>query len=207
MEAIFDKDQAWKTAKVSKDLEDILLAKRLRNQVKDMIRRAKRDFIQEEIENDELSTRKFWEKHNYVLPEGDRGNSIRLIDKDKGEIVDDDGLPDYINRFFTEIGPKLADRFDDDWTDNIPNFHEEEMGNLEVDLQTMEKVVRDININKSSSTPYLSSRILKDAFMVMLPQLVFMYNLSFSTGKFPDAWQIANVVPLKKEGTQLMLTT
>ena len=200
LEAIFDKDQAWKTAKVSKDLDDILLAKRLRNQVKDMIRRAKRDFIQEEIENDELSTRKFWEKLNYVLPIGDRGNSIRLIDKDKGEIVDDDGLPDYINRFFTEIGPKLADRFDDDWTDNIPNFHEEEMGNLEVDLQTMEKVVRDININKSSSIPNLSSRILKDAFMVMLPQLVFMYNLSFSTGKFPDAWKIANVVPLKKGG-------
>ena len=34
----------------------------------------------------------------------------------------------------------------------------------------------------------------------MLPQLVFMYNLSFGTESFPDAWKIANVIPLKKGG-------
>ena len=27
-----------------------------------------------------------------------------------------------------------------------------------------------------------------------------MYNLSFDTGIFPDAWKVANVIPLKKGG-------
>ena len=39
--------------------------------------RAKKDVIQEEIENTELSTLKFWEKLNYVLPTKDKGSSIR----------------------------------------------------------------------------------------------------------------------------------
>ena len=100
LEAIFEKDQAWKEAKVTKNTEDIREAKRLRNQVKDIIRRAKRDYIQEEIDNNELSTRKFWEKLNYVLPTNDKGNTIRLVDKESGNVVEDDNLPDYINRFF-----------------------------------------------------------------------------------------------------------
>ena len=200
LEAIYDKDQAWKRAKRSGDAEDISLAKRLRNQVKDMIRVAKRDFVQEEIENNELSTRKFWEKLNYVLPTKDKGSSIRLINKDNNEVVDDDDLPDYINRFFTDIGPKLSANFTDEWENNIPDFEGDQMGNVEVTLPEMEKIVKNINISKSSAVPNISSGVLRDAFLVILPQLVYMYNLSFSTGCFPDVWKIANVIPLKKGG-------
>ena len=35
---------------------------------------------------------------------------------------------DYINKSFTEVGPKLADRFDEEGEDNI-SFEEEEKGN------------------------------------------------------------------------------
>ena len=200
LEAIYDKDQAWKQAKRTKDAEDLLVAKRLRNQVKDMIRRAKRDFIQEEIDNNELSTRKFWEKLNYVLPTKDKGSSIRLINKDDNGVIDDEDLPSYINRFFTEIGPKLAANFDEEWVDNIPNYDMDMMGNVEVTIPEMEKIVKSINIGKSSAVTNFSSGVLKDAFLVILPQLVHMYNLSFSTGIFPDVWKIANVIPLKKGG-------
>ena len=115
-------------------------------------------------------------------------------------------LYDYINRFFTDIGPNLAANFEEEWRDTIPNYEQEKMGNVEVDIIMMEKIVKDISIHKSSSVSNISSKVLKDAFMSMLPQLVFMYNLSFGTESFPDAWKIANVIPLKKGGgTPLML--
>ena len=200
LEAIFDKDQAWKQAKVTKNNDDILLAKRLRNQVKDTIRRAKRDFIQEEIDNNELSTRKFWEKLNYVLPDSNKGNSIRLIDKESKDVIEEDSLPDYINQFFTGIGPKLAANFSDEWVNNVPNLEGDIMEDVEITLPEMEKIVKNINTNKSSAIPNLSSKVLKDAFLVILPQLVFMYNLSFTTDVFPEVWKVANVIPLKKGG-------
>ena len=36
--------------------------------------------------------------------------------------------------------------------------------------------------------------------MVLVPQLVFMFNLSFSKGVFPDAWKQATIIPLFKVG-------
>ena len=183
-----------------KNDNDIALAKRLRNEVKDIIRRAKREFVQDEIGNDEHTPRKFWEKISYVLPSRDKSSTIRLINKNSGDVVDDESLPDYINRFFTDIGPNLAANFEEEWRDTIPNYEQEKMGNVEVDIIMMEKIVKDISIHKSSSVSNISSKVLKDAFMSMLPQLVFMYNLSFGTESFPDAWKIANVIPLKKGG-------
>ena len=40
--------------------------------------------------------------------------------------------------------------------------------------------------------------MLKDAFMVLVPQLVFMFNFSFSKGVFPNAWKQATIIPLFK---------
>ena len=42
--------------------------------------------------------------------------------------------------------------------------------------------------------------MLKDAFLVLVPQLVYLLNLSLSTGIYPTPWKIATVVPLYKEG-------
>ena len=200
LEAIYDKDQAWKLAKVTKDPNDLAIARRLRNDVKDIIRRAKRDFIQEELVRDTTATKKFWEKINYILPNKDCGNTIRLVDKESMMVIDDNDLPGYINTFFTSIGPKLADKFTERWVPDLPLYQDEMIGPMNVGIQDIEKVVKDINTVKASSVPFISGSVLKDAFMVIPMQLCYMYNLSFTRGIFPDDWKIANVIPLKKGG-------
>ena len=73
--------------------------------MKDIIRRAKRDFIQEELLRDETATKKFWEKINHLLPNKDSDNTIRLVDKVKETVIEDSDLPDYINTFFYMYWP------------------------------------------------------------------------------------------------------
>ena len=108
--------------------------------------------------------------------------------------------PDYINTFFTNIGPSLAKTFKNTWTDDLSEYEDVEIADIYVDDQMMEKLVSDININKASSVSNVSSNVLKDAFLVLIPKLTFMYSLSFETGLFPDEWNMANVIPLKKKG-------
>ena len=60
--------------------------------------------------------------------------------------------------------------------------------------------MKDIDVKKASSIENLSTRVLKDAFMTLIPQLTYMYNLSFMLRTFPDSWKISNVVPLQKSG-------
>ena len=80
------------------------------------------------------------------------------------------------------------------------NFEQEKMGNVQVDITMMEKIVKDISTHKSASVANTSSRVLKVAFMSILPQMCLMYNLSFETGSFQEAWKMPNVIPLKKGG-------
>ena len=200
LEAIFDKDQAWKHAKVTRDPNDMAIAKRMRNDVKDIIRRAKKDFIQEELVRDASAAKKFWEKINHILPNKDSGNTIHLIDNESKMVVGDSDLPDYIKTFFTGIGPKLASGFVDGWVPDLLEYQGEIIGPLLVGIRDIEKELKDINTVKASSVPFISASILKDAFMVIPMQLCFMYNLSFTSGIFPDDWKIANVIPLKKGG-------
>ena len=63
-EIIHDKDYAWKKARKSNLTEDWDRAKRLRNDIKTIRRKAKADFIQEYIDGDNNDTKKFWKKND-----------------------------------------------------------------------------------------------------------------------------------------------
>ena len=54
----------------------------------------------------------------------------------------------------------------------------------------MEKLVKDINACKASSVPFISTKISKDVFSVITPQLCFMYTLLFTSGIFPEAGKL-----------------
>ena len=65
------------------------------------------NFVKDYLENDIMSLKKFWEKINYLLPSTSSGNSIQLIDKGNNTPVTVEQTPNFINEFFTNIGPNL----------------------------------------------------------------------------------------------------
>ena len=102
--------------------------------------------------------------------------------------------------FFTDIWPKLANKFNEGWVADLPEYQGEKIGTLHVEVEEIEKLVKGIKTCKASSVPFISANVLKDAFTAISLQLCHMYNLSFTTGIFPDVWKIANVIPLRKGG-------
>ena len=65
---------------------------------------------------------------------------------------------------------------------------------------------KEIEISKSSGINFLSSRILKDAFMVIIPQLVYMFNLSLLDSEFPSEWKNETIIPLFKGGNKNLVS-
>ena len=53
------------------------------------------------------------------------------------------------------------------------------------------KVVKDINISKSSGLDKISSFIIKEAFKILTPEVTHMYNLSIGSSTFQSAWKEA----------------
>ena len=62
------------------------------------------------------------------------------------------------------------------------------------------KLVKEINIYKSSAIKNLSAKLIKPAFLVLIPQLTHLFNLCLQLGIFPESWKTATVIPLKKDG-------
>ena len=55
---------------------------------------------------------------------------------------------------------------------------------------------------KSTGPSNLPIKLLKTAAPIIVPHLVSIYNLSFSTGTFPSLMKLAKVIPIFKSGTK-----
>ena len=62
------------------------------------------------------------------------------------------------------------------------------------------KLCKGIEPMKSSGMDSLSSKICKDAFIVLAAQLTHLFNSSLLSSIFPNAWKVAKVIPLYKGG-------
>ena len=68
------------------------------------------------------------------------------------------------------------------------------------EFEEVRLLCKEIKITKSSGLPQLSARILKDALLVLTLQLVYLFNLSLTTGIIPLNWKVASVTPIFKSG-------
>ena len=79
---------------------------------------------------------------------------------------------------------------------------ENEINSINTDFEEVLDICKNIELSKSSGIEFLSTNILKDAFMVSINQLVFLFNLSLSTSIFPEDWKRATIIPLFKTGNK-----
>ena len=201
IELIKDKDWAMKQAKRGNDPQLWINAKRLRNTCTNRLRKARADFIKENLENNIGNSKKFWKNIQDVIPSKKNRSmgNFDLYDDTKKQKIMTEETADYINNFFVNIGPKLAERYDMNW-DFDGTKSEVILDDIRTNLDEIIKLCREININKSSCIEHLSSEILRDAFLAVPEILMELFNLSFELSEIPKEWKIAKVTPLPKSG-------
>ena len=201
-----DKDLAMKKARSSRKVEDWNKARADRNRVGRLVEEAKADFLKEQQEELADDPKKFWRLVKSIVPGKKRKTGkITFIERTKvdgGAIekeVSEAETADFINDFFSGIGPKLAKDFKDPW-EFFGDALEAECPTMAAEYEQVLRLCKDIKISKSLGFSDIPTRAFKDAFRVLVPQLVYMFNLSFVTGQFPDRWKRATIIPLYKGG-------
>ena len=203
LEEIKDKDRWLRVAKRTGKAEDFIQAKLARNQVGRLIQQAKADFLMDQQRELADDPKKFWRVIKSIVPDKKaKLSKIVLIDKPDGEPdfeIDNSTVANHINQFFINIGPKLAAKHKKKWRfygnrilDKCPLFQAE--------FDRVLALCKDIKVSKSSGFDDISTRVFKDAFLALIPQLVHLFNLSFESGIFPDRWKRATIIPLFKGG-------
>ena len=120
--------------------------------------------------------------------------AINLVDDD-GNTISKNDTSAHINKFFAEIGPKLARTHQADFVFNGTRC-DNDMPDLEFTDDEIIKCVRDLDVSKSSAIEYLPTCIFKQAVLHKPSRFIKIINLSVSTSTIPDSWKIATVTPL-----------
>ena len=194
LQQIRDKNEAWKLMKRTGTDEDKAISNRLRNKSKNSNTNARKRYISEKSLKE---PKKFWEAMEEILPSKDKNLRMNIINE--GKPVETDTCAEFVNTFFSSIGSKLADNFNDDWR-YVGVTAETTMPDIHVSLEDVMEVIMKIDIKKSSAIDNISSRVLKDCFIAIPDKLQHLFNLSLVIGIFPAKWKEALVKPLPKGG-------
>ena len=144
--------------------------------------------------------KKFWKDIQEVIPNNNKGSKfINLKDQENATYVEVNETADFINKFFTNIGPKLAKNCTKPWQ-YTGEIWEQHLADIETTSEELTEICKNININKSSCVDNLSGEILRDAFLAIPDKLALLFNNCFSTATIPTVWKYAKVTPLPKGG-------
>ena len=190
-----------KRARKRKDENSWRDARRLRNQCVRRLRDAKAEYIKNNLDNNLGNQKKFWKNIQDVLPSKKKNSNsnIKLADKASGKQIEDKDTASYINDFFVNIGPNLANKCNTQWKFR-GDICENNIEKITTNIEEVIKLCDKINVNKASCIENISSQILRDAFLSVPMKVVELFNCSFKNAKIPPKWKIAKVTPLKKAG-------
>ena len=131
-----------------------------------------------------------------------KGDHSQIILRREGEQLEVEDSAKHLNEYFTNIGPNLARDFNPNGWVPLDERREDEVQGRRINYDEVRKLCKEIKISKASGYENLSSKVLKDSFLVLTSQLVYLLNLSLGTSIFPDDWKIASIVPLHKGGSR-----
>jgi len=108
---------------------------------------------------------------------------------------------DNLNSYFCTVGEKLAAKISSNRQDFI-NYCDTPLPNsmfcAPVTPDEIKSIVSKFRNNKSPGSDNIGPKLLKSVLDIIVYPLVYLYNLSFSTGRVPEALKIAKVIPLFK---------
>ena len=182
-EKLRDKDYFLKRAKHTNCPDDWNIAKYLRNQTKILIRKAKSDYFKDKLYSNRNNSKKFWKLISEVLPSKNKNSSdIHLIDQDSSEPITN--TSEYINGYFANIGPNLAHNLNRPW-EYLPSALPSKFQLKQVYDEDVINIVKMIDEAKASTVENMLSKILKDTFACITPQITYLFNLSITSNKVP----------------------
>ena len=121
---------------------------------------------------------------------------------DATEIVGETKIANEFNNFFTNIGPKLAQKIPQPSRpfQSYMKTVNSELENKKVTTNELKEAFFSLKINKSAGFDDMSYNVVKNCFGELSDPLLHMFNLSLLNGMFPDSLKIAKVTPVYKDG-------
>ena len=168
-------------------------------------RKAKIDYYTQQCYALKSNTKKLWHLINKIINKtNDKDSVINYITVDNIRYYDAKSVADEFGKFYSTIGSKLANKIHE--TNLSINDY---LKNIKTNPNTMylhpitpTEILRHIDrLPSKNSSGYdgISNRLLKSIKHAIKIPLTKIFNLSISTGEFPENMKLAEVIPLFKK--------
>lgn len=173
--------------------------KQKRNQVTDLIRRAKKQYFDKlsmDLKTSSTNS-KTWHKISSKFLKFDSNQApIPCLETDDDIIENDLEKANLLNKHFIEQSTV------NDNNAKLPTFLPVSAERLNLITITREDVIyaiKCLDVNKASGPDLVSSKLIKEGMYQLVSPLVMLFNLSLSLKKFPNLWKKSNVIAIHKK--------
>lgn len=146
----------------------------------------------------DVGPRKWWKIVKDILLLGSKPN-IPSIEVNNDIVTSSRDKAEAFNAFF------LSHSSIDETGARLPNDAHQIATTLDkvtVSEQEVIDLLKGLDARKATGPDGISPRLLKEAAPAIAPSLARLFNLSLSTGKVPQGWKQANVIPIFKKGAR-----
>lgn len=181
--------------------------KSFRNVLTNVIRRSKQNYLQSFFITNMKNSKLVWSKINSLLARKSKKSSLPVEILHNGTTVSDQTLiANIFNSFFTSIAKNIRDKIPKS-SKNCKYFLKDPVNETIFLTPTNEeeiiKLISQLSNNKASGPNSIPTCILMLLKFELANPLATLFNLSLSTGVFPDMLKIANVIPVYKKDSKL----
>ena len=174
--------------------------KRVRNKINAEIKRAKVNYLNKEIDNDNQNSWHTWRAINTLLGRKSKVTGVRELNVDENTITDPHTISETFNNHFSTVGFKISNSVP--YTTTPPEtFVKQSDTSFEfstVAPSVIENMLSRLSVRKASGLDKISADILRHAAPVISGPLSIIFNQSIQTSVFPDRWKNAKVFPVHK---------
>ena len=134
--------------------------------------------------------------YNYVSRKNKYKNSQISLRINESIETDEKKCATKFNEYFASVftkGPSNIPQFN-------PNPNISSMPEINIDMNKVEKKIKELNTHKSSGPDSIPATVLKNCLDCFAPILTIIFRKSYHIGEVPEEMKKATIVPIKKSG-------
>ena len=205
--AIKKRDNELKKARSSNSQDDWAKYKGTKCFVTNLIRKSKRMYVQESIDENKGNPKGIWKALKSLI-KSQKSNEITELKRDDGSMETDRvAISNMLNDFFVNFPQPSNDQTNQFDTTNIEEYVSSKIGNFvtqfnipEITVDETKKYIDKLSLSKATGPDGISVKVLKLISPVFVEPLTKLFNISITKGFFPNKWKVARVSPLFKDG-------
>ena len=178
--------------------------RQLRNSLNILACKLKRDHFTNKIDEAGKDSGKLWSTLEEIIPNKKQQNGIIGVNSNGEIVTSHKDIANCFNSYFSTVGQKLADGFDDDADvdadENLDGPAPRRFMFTEITPDEVYKQLMKMPSGKATGLDDISPRLLKAGAPVIAGPLASIMNMSIRSGVVPAKWKQSRATPIFKEG-------